>query len=101
MHAAGRHRYRRIATLREILDRGRRAWSPVASASACTVVFTDGPTGVAHHVTEEAFGAGRAGVVTLPSVVRRCSPRASLLRRFSAVRCASGVSDGLVPALDR
>lgn len=61
MHAAGRHRYRRIATLREILDRGRRVWSPVASASACTVVFTDGPTGIAHHVTEEAFGAGRAG----------------------------------------
>jgi hypothetical protein len=37
------------------------------------------------------------GVVTLPSVVLRCAPRVSLLRRVSTVRCASGVSDGLAP----
>jgi hypothetical protein len=41
------------------------------------------------------------GVVTLPSMVRRCSPRVSLLRRVSTVRCASRVSNGLIPALDR
>ena len=59
---AGRHCFRRLATLREILDRGRRARPPVAPAPTCTVMFADGPTGIAHRVTEEAFVAGhRAG----------------------------------------
>jgi hypothetical protein len=57
----GRHRFRRLATLREILDWGRRARSP-AAAPRCTVMFADGPTGIAHRVTGEAFAAGhRAG----------------------------------------
>jgi hypothetical protein len=55
---AGRHRFRRIATLREILDRGRRARTPAATPT-CTISFADGPTGVAHRVTGEAFAAGR------------------------------------------
>ena len=54
----GRHRFRRIATLREILDRSRRA-RPPAAALVCTVEFADGPTGIAHHVTAAAFAAGR------------------------------------------
>jgi hypothetical protein len=56
---AGRHRYRRLATLREILDRSRRARSPVATAPGCTIAFADGPTGIAHRVTDAAFAAGR------------------------------------------
>jgi hypothetical protein len=54
---AGRHRFRRIATLREIL--GRRARPPVATAPGCTIAFADGPTGIAHRVTEDAFAEGR------------------------------------------
>jgi hypothetical protein len=54
---AGRHRFRRLATLREILGRGRRVRPLVASG--CTIAFADGPTGIAHRVTEEAFAAGR------------------------------------------
>lgn len=58
----GRHRFRRLAMLWEVLGRGRGARPPVASASRCTVVLADGQTGVAHRVTEEAFVAGhRAG----------------------------------------
>jgi hypothetical protein len=56
---AGKHRYRGIATLREILGWGRRARPPVATAPGCTIGFADGPTGIAHRVTEEAFAAGR------------------------------------------
>ncbi|MBV9164024.1 MAG: hypothetical protein JO281_21320 [Pseudonocardiales bacterium] len=56
---AGKHRYRRLATVREILDRSRRARSPVATAPGCTIAFADGPTGIAHRVTDAAFAAGR------------------------------------------
>ena len=56
---AGRHRFRRIVTLREILDWSRRARPPVAPAPGCTISFVDGPTGVAHRVTGETFAAGR------------------------------------------
>jgi hypothetical protein len=59
VHKAGRHRFRRLATLREILDRSRRARTPVAPAPGCTISFADGPTGIAYRVTEEAFAAGR------------------------------------------
>ncbi|MGH3426257.1 MAG: hypothetical protein ACRDQZ_01565 [Mycobacteriales bacterium] len=45
-----------IATLREILGRGRRARTPVPG---CTIGFVDGPTGIAHCVTQDAFAAGR------------------------------------------
>jgi hypothetical protein len=55
----GRHRFRRIATLREILDRSRRARPPAVLAPVCTVEFADGPTGIAHRVTAAAFAAGR------------------------------------------
>ncbi len=54
---AGRHRFRRIATLREIL--GRRARMPVATAPGCTIGFADGPTGMGHRVTADTFAAGR------------------------------------------
>ncbi|MGH3829685.1 MAG: hypothetical protein ACRDRS_04420 [Pseudonocardiaceae bacterium] len=50
-------RYWGIPSLREIL--GRRARSAVANAPGCTIGFTDGHTGIAHRVTEEAFTAGR------------------------------------------
>lgn len=53
---AGKHRYRPIAALRGILSRGRRARTPV---TGCTVGFADGPTGIAHRVTAEAFAADR------------------------------------------
>ena len=57
----GRHRYRRIATLREILDWSRRP-RPPAVELVCTIEFADGPTGIAHRVAAEAFAAGlRAG----------------------------------------
>ena len=56
---AGRHRFRRLATLREILGRSRRDQTPVAAALRCTIAFTDGPTGIEHRVTDEAFAAGR------------------------------------------
>lgn len=55
---AGKHRFRLCAPLREILSRGR----PTAPAAGCTVGFTDGVSGIAHRVTQEAFAAGpRAG----------------------------------------
>jgi hypothetical protein len=58
----GRHRYRRIATLREILDRSRRARPPAVLVPVCTVEFADEPTGIAHRVTAAAFAAAcRAG----------------------------------------
>ena len=53
-----RIRFRPVATLREILGRGRRARPPVP-ALRCTIAFTDGPTGIEHRVTHEAFAAGR------------------------------------------
>lgn len=54
----GRRRYWRITTLRDILVR--RPWTPVAApARQCTIGCSDGPTGIAHSVTEEAFAAGR------------------------------------------
>lgn len=56
----GRHRFRRLAMLREIL--GRHVRSPVTPVPAGTVVLTDGVTCIAHRVTREAFLAGcRAG----------------------------------------
>ncbi len=59
---AGRHRFRRLATLCEILGRGRRARSLVTPVPVGTVVLTDGVTGVAHRVTRDAFRTGcRAG----------------------------------------
>ncbi|MBV8540513.1 MAG: hypothetical protein JO364_08560 [Pseudonocardiales bacterium] len=54
---AGKHRYRHIATLREIL--GHRARTPVATTPGCTIGFADGPTGIAHRVTADTFAAGR------------------------------------------
>ncbi|MGH3867699.1 MAG: hypothetical protein ACRDQ4_16495 [Pseudonocardiaceae bacterium] len=56
---AGKHRDRLIAALREILGRGPRARRPVTPAPGCTIGFADGPTGIAHRVTAEAFAAGR------------------------------------------
>ena len=56
---AGKHRYRLIATLREILGRGPHARTPAATTPRCTIGFADGPTGIAHCVTEETFAAGR------------------------------------------
>lgn len=53
----GRHRFRRIATVREIL--GRRVRMPVATAPGCTIGFADGLTGISHCVTEEAFAVDR------------------------------------------
>ena len=61
----GRHRFRRIATLREILGRSRRARTPVATAPTSTISFADGPIGIAHRVTDEAFAAGRPEPVKL------------------------------------
>jgi hypothetical protein len=55
-----RHRFRHLATLRGVLGWGPRARPPVIPASRCFVVLTDGPTGVAHRVTGEAFAAGHA-----------------------------------------
>jgi hypothetical protein len=58
----GRHCFRRVATLREILSRGRRARPAAAPVPAGTVVLTDGVIGVAHRVTRETFAEGcRAG----------------------------------------
>ena len=58
----GRHRFRRIATLREILGRDPRARRPVATTPECTIGFTDRATGIAHRVTADAITAGlRAG----------------------------------------
>jgi len=56
---AGKHRDRFSATLRAILVRGPRARTPVASTPGCTIGFADGPSGIAHRVTAEAFAAGR------------------------------------------
>lgn len=50
-----RHRFRRLATLGEVL--GRRARLSTA-ASGCTVGCTDGSTGIAHRITAETFSAG-------------------------------------------
>ncbi|MGH3864541.1 MAG: hypothetical protein ACRDQ4_00100 [Pseudonocardiaceae bacterium] len=55
---AVKHRYRLIAALREILSRGRRPRTPVPLAPGCTIGFADGPTGIAHCVTADAFAAG-------------------------------------------
>lgn len=54
----GRHCFRRVATLREIVGRCRRARPAAAPVPAGTVVLTDGVTGVAHRVTREAFAEG-------------------------------------------
>ncbi|MGH3755916.1 MAG: hypothetical protein ACRDRP_25200 [Pseudonocardiaceae bacterium] len=56
---AGKYRYRLGATLREILVWGSRARTPVATTPGCTIGFADGPTGIAHRVTAEAFAVGR------------------------------------------
>ena len=56
---AGRHRFRRLAAFREILEWSRRARRPVATAPGCTIVLVDGLTGVAHCLTVKAFAAGR------------------------------------------
>lgn len=56
---ADSHRFRRLATLREILGRGRRARTPAAAVLRCTIAFTDGPTGIEHRVTDDAFAVGR------------------------------------------
>jgi hypothetical protein len=57
---AGRYRFGRIVTLGEIMGGGRRDRPPVATAPRCTIAFADGPTGIAHRVTEEAFAASGA-----------------------------------------
>ncbi|MBV9143549.1 MAG: hypothetical protein JO115_21990 [Pseudonocardiales bacterium] len=54
---AGRHRFRRFAILREVLEWSRCARTPVAPG--CTIVLVDGLTGVAHCLTVKAFAAGR------------------------------------------
>ncbi|MGH3855481.1 MAG: hypothetical protein ACRDR6_18735 [Pseudonocardiaceae bacterium] len=56
---AGKHHVRLVAALRAILSRGRRARPPVSTTLGCTIGFADGPTGIAHRVTAEAFAAGR------------------------------------------
>jgi hypothetical protein len=71
---AGRHRFRRLAALREMLDRGRRARGPVATAPGCTIAFADGPSGIAHRVTDAALPRAVARKVVMSlSAVRRCS----------------------------
>jgi hypothetical protein len=56
----GRHRFRRLVALREIL--GRRARPLAVPVPMGTVMLTDGVTGIAHRVTREAFVTGcRAG----------------------------------------
>ncbi|MEO7195342.1 MAG: hypothetical protein ABIZ05_11050 [Pseudonocardiaceae bacterium] len=85
----GRHCFRRIATLREIL--GRRA-RPPAAVPGCTIGFADGPTGIAHCVTGEAFAAGRRtgdlahpdGTVTAACGIRFRPPE--FLRGTTALR---------------
>ena len=54
-----KHRDRRFAALREILGRRRRAQPPAARVSVGTIEFADGPTGIAHRVTTDAFAEGR------------------------------------------
>ncbi|MGH3826163.1 MAG: hypothetical protein ACRDQX_03165 [Pseudonocardiaceae bacterium] len=53
----GRHRFRSIATLHEIL--GRRARTPATTTWGCTSGLADGSTGISHSVTEQAFVEGR------------------------------------------
>ena len=87
----GRHRFRRILTIREILCR--RARTPVATASGCAIGLADGPTGIEHCVTDETFATGRSagnGYVAL------CGARvlpASLTApaRFHCPTCERGV----------
>ncbi|MGH3718116.1 MAG: hypothetical protein ACRDRI_04590 [Pseudonocardiaceae bacterium] len=83
---SGRHRFRRIATLREIL--GRRA-RPSVTTTRCTIGFADGPSGIAHRVTEEAFAAGGRYVALCGAqvlLVRLTAPA-----RFHCPACERGV----------
>lgn len=52
-------RHRSAAVLRKILFAGRRTRLSVTTARTCTIAMTDGPTGTAHLVTDDAFAAGR------------------------------------------
>lgn len=54
----GRRRYLLSVALRLIRGQGRRARTPVATTPVCTIGFADGPTGIAHRVTIDAFAAG-------------------------------------------
>jgi len=52
----GRHRFRSIVTFREVLSRSTQR--PVIPTPGCTIGFADGPTGIGHRVTEQAFAEG-------------------------------------------
>jgi hypothetical protein len=87
---AGKHRFRRIATLGEVL--GRRA-RPSATTSGCTVGFADESTGVAHRVTAaEAFAADhRAGEPYIALCGARVIPaRLSAPARYHCPVCEQG-----------
>ena len=76
----GRHRFRRMVTLREVLGRRTR---PSAPTPGCTVGIADGSTGIAHRVTAEAFTAGhRAG----GHYVALCGARVSPTRLTAPAR---------------
>jgi hypothetical protein len=97
---AGRHRFRRFAILREILEWSRCARTPVAPG--CTIVLVDGLTGIAHCVSVKALAAGRrAGDCYVASAVRGCCPRVLPPRRATTVGRVSGAADNPVPALDQ
>ena len=87
----GRHRFRRLATLREILDWSRRA-RPPAVELVCTIEFADGPTGIAHRVAAEAFAAGlRAGGRYVALCGARVLPeRLTAPARFHCPACERG-----------
>ncbi|MGH3941182.1 MAG: hypothetical protein ACRDTG_21610 [Pseudonocardiaceae bacterium] len=52
-------RHRGVATLRKILFARRRPRPAGSTARTCFILMTDGPTGTAHLVTDEAFANGR------------------------------------------
>ncbi|MBV8540392.1 MAG: hypothetical protein JO364_20080 [Pseudonocardiales bacterium] len=79
-----------IATLRELLGRGRRARTPIPG---CIIGFADGLTGISHSVTEEAFAVGRrergryvavCGAQVLPA-------RLTVPARYHCPACERGV----------
>lgn len=53
-----RHRFRPLATLREILGRGRRAQPPAAPVPVGAMVVVGGMTGAAHRVHQGGFLRG-------------------------------------------
>jgi len=87
-----RIRFRPVATLRETLSRGRHA-RPPAAARRCTIAFTDGPSGVEHRVTDEAFATGRrAGGCYIALCGAQVVPaRLTAPARFPCPVCERGV----------